>query len=459
MLRKNELVKLRAPLSVNLEVTEKCNLSCGFCFNAAPKYTQLMKEGEAIHPPPAYADKQAGRRDRLYRILDRLAEAEVLEVRFFGGEFTVFKYWRDVLRYARSKDFFISFVSNAYLITEADAQLLSECGVRECTVSIHGSEDIHDEVVGKRGSFTRAMKAISFLEQKGIIVSIAYTPNVTNLEHVYGFVRLLSESYGVKHSATNRLFSDDRYQNLTHADYMELLVQIEKCHREMGVNISLGDSFPRCKVPLRYWPYLSYCSQGVAFAQVDFNGNIKHCSAISQPLGNVLETPVSELWDSQLAGMRRLDHLPRSCKICPIFCGGGCTASRGVDNKFVPDEFLRLPENENFFQAYAKSISSLFRKALFKLFHERRFLPAKQGPKSLLAKPTPNQRYRIRQEDQETYVGMFERSGTKFLTPLAVKVLDYADGSRTVDDIVDQCKREGCSCGHEEVVELLQELT
>jgi len=72
----NELVSLKSPISVNFEVTPVCDLACEFCFNAEMECKKLS------HPPLK----------RVMSILDKLAEAEVFEVRLFGGEFFVYPY-------------------------------------------------------------------------------------------------------------------------------------------------------------------------------------------------------------------------------------------------------------------------------------------------------------------------------------------------------------------------------
>lgn len=453
MFEKNSFVRLRAPISVNLEVTERCNLSCSFCFNAAPQYVQLMESGkQRFAEESKIAEKNQARKERLMQIIDKLVEAQVFEVRFFGGEFTVFKHWREVMEYAYSRGLFISFVSNGYLFTEKDIEFLFNCGVRECNISVHGSEELHDRITNKPGSFKRAMESIALLKNKGITVSVAYTPNATNISYLSSFVQLLSKKYQVEHFGINRLFYDERYENLTLNNYMQLLQEIDKCHKEMGVNIYLIDSFPRCKVPIRYWQYLSYCSQGVGFAQINFNGDIKHCSAVSKKVGNILERDMSEIWDVELEEHRRLDHLPHSCKICPIFCGGGCTASRGVDNKFSPDEFIPWPTDESFGQALGKSIYNRGRRVIYDLFYKRKLLKTQQKVAS--ERPKLSQRYKIRKEDENTYVAMFERGGVKILSPLAVEVLNSMTGTNSIEDIQSRCANVGYACSLEEVREV-----
>ncbi len=379
MFQVNRLTELNAPISVNLEVTEKCNLHCSFCFNAAPVYKKFMDSSSEEHEDGSNRIKllevsagnrisdQQIRKERIFKILDILADAGVFEIRLFGGEFTVFKQWREVLKYAFERNFFISFVSNGYLLNADDVDLLAKCGVKDCTISVHGPEDVHDKVTGKVGSFQRAMRAVELLREKGITVSVAYTPHKQNIPYIYEFVSLLAERYSVEYFSISRLFSDDRYECLELRDYHYLLREIDRCHRVLGVVISLADSFPRCKVPMKYWKYLSYCSQGVAFGQVDFNGNIKHCSATSKPLGSLLDDPLKYLWNKKLEGMRNLDHLPKSCRICPIFCGGGCTVSRGVQHQFAPDEFIPWPKDEGWIGAIQKSLWNRLRKILFSI--------------------------------------------------------------------------------------------
>ena len=353
----------------------------------------------------------------------------------FGGEFTVFKAWREVLHYAYQKGFFISFVSNGYLIDEADAQLLADCGVRQCTISVHGPEEVHDKVVQRQGSFQRAMRSIALLRQNNVTVTVAYTPNAANLRGVFDFVEELKIEHGIEFFSISRLFSDDRYEHLTLSDYHYLLEQIDKCHEELGVEILLADSFPRCQVPMKYWRYLGYCSQGVGFAQVDFNGNIKHCSATSMSLGNVLNDEMSELWGKKLAQMRDLTHLPKSCKICPIFCGGGCTVSRGVEHQFAPDEFIPWPSEENWLQAIGKAAYNRVRKVAHRLKYPEQYAGDVNSSEQKVPKhPKIRVRYQTRLEGDGVLV-MFEGVGVRKLSQTAHQVLTLLDGVSTIESI------------------------
>lgn len=464
MMQQNSLIKLTAPVSVNFEITDKCNLSCSFCFNVSPEYQNQFTKEKSI--PVLVADENAvshrnsalDRLQRMRKILDELSDAGVFEVRFFGGEFTVFKYWRELIGYAGEKGFFISFVSNGYLFSDDDIDYLARCGVSSCSISLHGTELIHDSIVGKKGSYSRAMNTIVRLRSAGMAVSVVYTPCAENSFQIYPFVRELKERYGVMNFGINRLFHDDRYENLVLADYLRLLADVERCYLELGVNISLSDSLPRCVVPVRFWPYLSYCSQGVGFAQVDFNGRIKHCSATSVPLGNIFEQGLRELWDSPLKDMRSLEHLPKSCRVCPIFCGGGCSASRGVGEQFAPDEFIPWPSEEGWLSAIRKAVYNRGRKFIFDVFVKPGFRRNEEISPALSEKPIVTLRYRLRLESDGQWLAMFEGRGIRMLSPLAAKILALLDGTRTIDEIVDRCVGDGLLCSRMEAEEIAKAL-
>lgn len=457
---KNTLALLSAPLSINLEITDKCNFKCSFCFNDSPAYAKLMLQanrhgnGEKIESDTP----QIARKKRLLKIIDKLAAAEVFEIRFFGGEFTTFKYWREVMEYSANQKFFISFVSNGYLITREDIEFFIKCGVCSCTISIHGPEKLHDMIVKQPGSFKKTVYNVKLLLESGVRVSIAYTPIKENINAIYKFVNSFKMETGVQDFSISRLFNDNRYENLTIKDYHEILKTVYRCHKEIGVNIFLADSFPRCRASLKYWPYLSYCSQGVAFGQVDFEGNLKHCSATSKPLGNILHEPITTLWKRGLKEMRSLDHLPSSCKICPIFCGGGCTVSRGIDHKFSPDQFILQPEEESLMWLVVKTIYNYTRKMLFsakKMFIINRITT--KSIRDLPAKPFLQEQYRIRHEEGK-FIAMFEKTGIKTLSYLGLMVLKNIDGTKTVQQIVEKCNSDGYPCSNEDVMLIIREI-
>jgi len=174
----NELVSLKSPISVNFEVSPVCDLACEFCFNAEMECKKLS------HPPLNQATS----------ILDKLAEAEVFEVRLFGGEFFVYPHWQEVLEYADKLDFFLSFVSNGtHINTEVAKELLAH-RVIGGAISLHGTKEIHESITKIAGSFDAAVNGIRACVDNGIGISILYTLTKNNCQSVFDICRWLKKN-------------------------------------------------------------------------------------------------------------------------------------------------------------------------------------------------------------------------------------------------------------------------
>ena len=143
----NKLAFLKTPISANIEITDLCNQKCFFCFCKTEKYQQSLS---------SLSSKE--KIDNLIKILEILAMNNVFEIRFLGGEILLLDGWRDVIRRGHELNFFMSFISNGTMFTEEDICFLSNNGIKEGNISIHGFEEVHDDIVGVPGSFKKIIK-------------------------------------------------------------------------------------------------------------------------------------------------------------------------------------------------------------------------------------------------------------------------------------------------------------
>jgi MoaA/NifB/PqqE/SkfB family radical SAM enzyme len=328
----NELVSLKSPISVNFEVTPVCDLFCEFCFNAEAEYKKL------IHPPLK----------RVMLILDKLAEAEVFEVRMFGGEFFMYPYWQEVIKYADKLDFFLSFVSNGTHINTAVAKELSDHRVIGGAISLHGTRETHENITSVVGSFDSAISGIQSCIDNNIDISILYTLTQNNIKLIFDTCCWLKEN-GIEINEINvgrltpygRAKSDWEKVKLSLSDYLFVFTQLEKIRNELGILASLGDAFPLCMLSKKYHEYVIGCWQGTGFGHIDSLGNVRSCSIAKGSYGNVLKTQLTEIWVERLSDFRSLKWLPIKCQECNIFCGGGCSASCYEGGMYAPDEFIQ----------------------------------------------------------------------------------------------------------------------
>lgn len=112
-----DYTKARAPELVDLKITDWCNRGCQFCYQSSTK--------DGLHAPIA----------DILRVVDMLAEMEVMEIALGGGEPTAHPDFPDIMRYIRSKGIVPNFTtfSDAWLlnsrIVEAVAETVGAIGV------------------------------------------------------------------------------------------------------------------------------------------------------------------------------------------------------------------------------------------------------------------------------------------------------------------------------------------
>ena len=327
----NALVKIKSPISVNLEVTPVCDLKCEFCFNANDC-------SHLEHPSIA----------KIKAILDALSAAEVFEVRMFGGEFFVYPHWQEVLDYADDLDFFISFVSNGTHITGKTVKNLKSHRVTGGAISLHGLKPVHDKITKTNGSFDLALRGIRACLDKELNISILYTLNKDNHLGIFDMVSWLKREHvnidQINVSRLNpygRAKADWENAKLSLTDYLKVFPQLEKIREELGVWANFGDAFPACLVAKKYHEYIMGCWQGTGFAHIDHQGNVRSCSIARGNYGNILEENLIDIWAKKLAHFRSLKWLPAKCQRCKNFCGGGCSASAYDGGTYAPDEFIQ----------------------------------------------------------------------------------------------------------------------
>lgn len=428
------LTPLKAPISVNFESTKVCNLRCGFCFSNSATFHHKN--------PPL---------DRVKRVIDALAQAEVFELRWFGGEFTTLKGWEEAVAYAHDKEFFMAFVSNGTRMTREAARCLARYGITGGAMSVHGPEAVHDQVVGVPGSFRKTIEGIRNCWEENIGITTLFTPTQSNFHSLYDLARWFKENgVPVSEIDAGRLCpSGEAVEGwsairLTLEDYKYLFRVMREIRRDFGIHAYMGDAFPLCVLPYDDWELVTGCWQGTGFGQVSFTGEIKSCSILGGSYGNVLETPLTEIWTERLAAMRSLAHLPRQCRTCPHFCGGGCSATRIGATHYAPDEFIPKPDEEGIL-TLARRIPGLLnfyiRSTMDRWAVRREAGAMAKNLPPTSAKPMINCRFRIR-KDLGGYVGFFKGRGVLTFDDVSGRAVELMDGQRSVDDIIQVLENE-----------------
>jgi len=212
-------------------------------------------------------------------------------------------------------------------------------------ISIDGPPELHDRYrrdARGRGSFERVLRGLGVLQKYQVefnTLTCVQRNNGSHPQAVYRFLRGLGSRYMqfipiVEHTPETGVsrrsvhprqfggFLNGVFDCWRARDIGEVFVQ----HFDMLLGIVMG-------LPASLCVHAERCGRHVA---MEHNGDLFHCDHFVDPahrLGNVMETPLRELLDSEQAdrfGAHKQEGLPRYCRRCPDlrYCHGGCPAHR-----------------------------------------------------------------------------------------------------------------------------------
>src|SRR5439155_12262561 len=143
-------LRLGVAISVQLDVTYRCNERCVHC------YLDHDDHGEMT---------LAEIRD----VLDQMAEARVFFLTISGGEVLNARWVSyDILAHARARMFSVKVNTNAFMIREAEADRLARAGLASVQVSIYSHRpEVHDAITKLPWSLERSIAGIRLLRAPG----------------------------------------------------------------------------------------------------------------------------------------------------------------------------------------------------------------------------------------------------------------------------------------------------
>jgi AdoMet-dependent heme synthase len=303
-------LKLNIPLSVQLDLTYRCNERCIHC------YLDHDDHGEMTTA-------------EIKDLLDQMADAGVFYLTISGGEILMRRDFFEILEHARERTFCVKLKTNGVLIRKKEAERLRELGVEAVQISIYSHRaEVHDAITKMPGSFRQSIDAVRFLRAQGLSVTMANVLMVQNADD-YMSVRALAAELDAKFTidpTITPMMDGDRSilnLNVEQAALQEIfrnenLVDVEEfCAPPRGVDEEALDMLP--------------CSAGHTACYVSPYGDVYPCVQFPLPTGNVRRTRFLDIWrDSpQFKEVRSitLRDMP-SCSKCAH--GATCTRCPGL---------------------------------------------------------------------------------------------------------------------------------
>lgn len=309
------------------ECTTRCNLHCRHCGSDCGAVSP-------IQDMPL---------EDFLKALDTIPKREIprgFTVVLTGGEPLLRPDIEDMGRAIRKRGMGWSAVTNGHFYDREMHSRLMRAGLGALTISLDGLEEEHEWMRGRRGTFSRAVEAISIAAgERRINFDVVTCVNKRNLPRLQAIHDLLS-GLGVKQW---RLFTiipigrakNDPDMHLSDAEFRELMEFIKTKRSDkssaMTVTFSCEGYLGKYETEVRQTPYM--CHAGINIASVLIDGRICACPNIDRDRfsqGSIYSDSLYEVWQHRFQEFRdRKWAKTGQCRDCPVF--GRCLGN-GMHN-------------------------------------------------------------------------------------------------------------------------------
>jgi MoaA/NifB/PqqE/SkfB family radical SAM enzyme len=311
------------PITMQLELTYKCNLLCSFCYNSPMERAELT-------------------RDQWLETLDKLKAVGTFTTILTGGEPMCHRHYFDIAQGVRDRGLVLKTYTNGVLLADLEkARRYAALAPFDTEISLHGADAAtHDRLTGIRGSFDKLMIALGHLSGLGLKVSLK-TPITRLNQHQLSEVEAIGARFGYHVTFdTNIVPTDDGDLGpLAMAADREFLTQF------------FVDQVERGRRGLRPRPVEKMkqnCGTGRTTMAINPYGDIFPCIAWRRPVGNVLEVnDLRQLWNAggneTLSYVRKVaDEVPKKT-LAPHAEGGFAAFCPAVAEKETGSPYSFYP--------------------------------------------------------------------------------------------------------------------
>jgi MoaA/NifB/PqqE/SkfB family radical SAM enzyme len=305
------------PKEIVIEVTDKCNHNCSFCFNSLVYGIQKRNERK---------DLSTG---ALKKIIDQIALSGVKIIRFSGGEPFLRKDICELISYAKSQNLQVWLNSNATSLNDKDIHFIND-NIDNILIPLNGYDDKSDSFITKLpDSFSKKISVLKKLENVKIkrIGVVLIKDNIDNLEKFYEILKQFEMTFL------------EFYRPITKTQEKELLkTAIDKIYSlnlKHKKNVKIANALPFCF----YKPDVSkkICLGGIfddgnSRFVIGSSGIAKPSYYLSKNIGSS-NSSILDIWNNPyMKSLRELGNLPKLCINCEhkLTCRGGSRALREI---------------------------------------------------------------------------------------------------------------------------------
>ncbi|AOY74877.1 putative heme d1 biosynthesis radical SAM protein NirJ2 [Clostridium formicaceticum] len=301
---------------ISWNTTNQCNMYCKHCYrDAGAKVEEELntEEGKAL--------------------LEEIAKAGFKIMIFSGGEPFMREDIFELVAYAKSLGLRPVFGTNGSFITADVAKKLKKIGTMGVGISLDSVDPKkHDELRCYKGAWQEAVEAMKNCKAANLPFQMHTTVMDWNQEELEDLTDLAVELGAIAHHIfflvpTGRAVTIEE-ESLRAEEYEAVLTRIMKKQQKVTIELKPTCAPQFMRIAKEMGMDLRFqrgCLAGTAYCIVGPKGRVQPCAYLDMEIGNVRETPFSEIWqNSQVFNkLRSLDY-SGGCGSCRYkkSCGG-----------------------------------------------------------------------------------------------------------------------------------------
>ena len=244
-------------LSTTFALTFVCNFECAHC-------------GADIDNSKAHLDIQT---ERILDLIKEMKVAGMLRVGFTGGEPLVRKGIDKIINESAENNLMISLTTNGWHVPRYIDELKK---LNLMVISLDGTEEVHDFIRRKKGSFKKVMEAIKIAKKNNIPVLVntcVMSSNLDNISEVSKLVKELNVNWTVDAYIDHTLIKKWQHgSNISRPD----IEQFKKVIEEVKTNKKLRNSDEYLSL-IQKKDFPEYCFAGIGYSVISPTGELYPC--------------------------------------------------------------------------------------------------------------------------------------------------------------------------------------
>jgi putative heme d1 biosynthesis radical SAM protein NirJ2 len=302
---------------ISWNVTNRCNLYCEHCYRNAGKEAENELSTEEG-----------------YTLLDEIAKAGFKLMVFSGGEPFIREDILDLTKHAVKVGLRPVYGTNGTLLTNEMTRKIKDAGGASVAISLHMIDGKKlDEFCGKPGTFDLSIQAMENCRNAGLpfqVNTTVFDRNIDDIEKICELTKKMgAKSHHVLFLVPTGRGKDIEEESLREKEYERSIRRVLKKRQELNFDIkpTCAPQFMRIANQLKIdtGRYTRGCLAGISYCSIIPNGDVWPCPYLPLKVGNVRETPFSEIWsDTTTFKDLRSYNYTGKCNSCKYneTCGG-----------------------------------------------------------------------------------------------------------------------------------------